>query len=51
MNTGISPNALSLIELQRMPLYPKYRGRLSDFFEVAPETLVDDRGFARGVSE
>ncbi len=51
LETGIPAPMLSLIENGKMPVFPKYRKALAAFFNVEPESLVDDRGMAAVVDE
>lgn len=42
---------LSQMENCKMPVFPKYQKALATFFNVEPESLVDDRGMAAVVDE
>lgn len=51
MRVGMACNIhvaqLSNVENRRIQVFPRYLKRLSEFYGVAPEFLVDGEGFAR----
>lgn len=42
---------LSQMENGKMPVFPKYRKALAAFFNVEPESLIDNQGMAAVVDE
>lgn len=51
LETGIPAPILSLIENRKLSVFPKYKKALAAFFNVEPESLVDDQGMAAVVDE
>jgi hypothetical protein len=39
------------MELRRLPIYPKNRKKLAEYYGVAPEDLIDERGFVREIGD